>query len=549
METGTVSAVLPDPVATDSSSPARVRDEVVLTGGRRALFVALTVVLLIAVGAFTVYWANIPRAAEHPVLYALASVGLFYLIGVWLVPWLAVERMRRPVHMEPAAGWRVAVMTTFTPPTESVEMLEQTLTALVALEYPHDTWVLDEGDLPEVRALCARLGVHHFSRLGRPEYQTPGGRFARRTKFGNINSWLADPATAEYDLLAAFDPDHVPERDYLQRTLGYFSDPEVGYVQAAQFYYNQDASFVARGAAEESYDFYSSGQMANHAFGEPAVVGSHTVHRLAALRAFGGVPSHEAEDLYLALLYRWARWRGVYVPEVLAMGTTPVDWRAYLRQQRRWARSLLDLKLRVLPKVAPRMTLTERALGFLHGTFFLRPLVFLVWYPMLVYMLVADVQPTFYTRHTIYAVFALAMVFFLVDRFRQLYYLDRKGEGGVHWRSLVLLYAKWPYFAHALWQAVRGWNGTITVTPKVEKPSLRGNVAAPHLTLALVLGVALGIRIVLHGVPRPALLGSAIGFIVCSALLACTELLAFPPPFEHGRYARSRADLRERLRG
>ncbi|HET9798427.1 MAG TPA: glycosyltransferase family 2 protein [Gemmatimonadaceae bacterium] len=548
VQAGTVSAVLPDRAAAATPRAARIRDEVVLAGSRRAVFVLLTTVLLVAVGAFAVYWAEIPGAEEHPVLYALASAGLFYLIGVWLMPWLAVERMRRPVHVDPAPGWRVAVMTTFTPPTESVEMLEQTLAALVALDYPHDTWVLDEGNVPEVRTLCDRLGVRHFSRFGRPEYQTPSGRFARRSKFGNINAWLDQSESAEYDLLAAFDPDHVPERDYLLRTLGYFSDPEVGYVQAAQFYYNQAASFVARGAAEESYDFYSSGQMANHAFGEPAVVGSHTVHRLAALRAFGGVPAHEAEDLYLALLYRWARWRGVYVPEILAMGTTPVDWRAYLRQQRRWTRSLLDLKLRVLPKVAPRMTPTERARGLLHGTYFLRPLVFVAWYPMLVYMLVADVQPTFYHRYAFYALFSLATVFFCVDRFRQLYYLDRKGERGIHWRSLVLLYAKWPYFAQALWQAVRGWRGTFAVTPKVETRSVRGSIAVPHLTLAFVMAAALGTRVALHGVPRPALLGTAAGFIVFSALLACTELLNFPPTFERGLYARSRAALRERLR-
>jgi cellulose synthase/poly-beta-1,6-N-acetylglucosamine synthase-like glycosyltransferase len=546
--TVTVPAVLPEPVAAATPGTVRVRDEVVLVGRRRAVFFLLTAILLVSAGAFAMYWAEIPRATEHPALYALASAGLFYLIGVWLMPWLAVERMRRPVHVGPAPGWRVAVLTTFTPPTESVEMLEQTLAALVALEYPHDSWVLDEGDLPEVRALCERLDVRHFSRSGRPEYQAPSGPFARRSKFGNINAWLAEPASAEYQLLAAFDPDHVPERDYLMRTLGYFSDAGVGYVQAAQFYYNQTASFVARGAAEESYDFYSSGQMANHAFGEPAVVGSHTVHRLAALRAFGGVPAHEAEDLYLALLYRWARWRGVYVPEILAMGTTPVDWRAYLRQQRRWARSVLDLKLRVLPKVAPRMTLTERALGLLHGTFFLRPLVFVVWYPMLVYMLVANEQPTFYHRYVFYAVFSLAMVFFCVDRFRQLYYLDREGEQGIHWRSLVLLYAKWPYFAQALWQAARGWNGTFAVTPKVETRSLRGSIALPHLTLALVMAVALGTRFALHGAPRPALLGSAIGFVVFSVLLACTELVKFPPTFERGLYARSRAALRERLR-
>lgn len=316
---------------------------------------------------------------------------------------------------------------------------------------------------------------------------------------------------------------------------------------AAQFYYNQDASFVARGAAEESYDFYSSGQMAAHAFGEPTIVGSHTVHRLSALRELGGVPPHEAEDVYLTLLYRWGRWRGIYVPEILAMGMTPVDWRAYTRQQRRWARALLDLKLRVLPRVAPRMTVGERLVGLVHGTFFLRPLVLLVLYPMLIYMLVANVEPTFYHRYVFYAVFALSMVFFCTDRFRQLFYLDRRREEGVHWRSLVLQYAKWPYFAQALWQAVRGWKGTFAVTPKTRTRSTGGSIVVPHLTLAIVMAAALGVRVAAHGVPRPALLGSSLAFIVFSLLLACTEAIAAPPQFDRALYTSRRATLAGRL--
>ena len=538
------------PEATFERPPAAgtlLRDERVLVGGRRVAFGILTLFLLTSIGLFAAYWFGLPNIGEHPVLYALASAGVFYLIGVWLMPWLALDRMRRPVPVAPAPGWRVAAVTTFTPPTESIEMLEQTLAALVALEYPHDTWVLDEGDEPAVRALCERLGARHFTRSGRPEYQAPNGPLAARTKFGNFNAWLAQPESAGYDLLAAFDPDHVPERNYLTRTLGYFSDPQVGYVQAAQFYYNQEASFIARGAAEESYEFYSSIQMANHAFGEPTIVGSHTVHRLSALRALGGMPAHEAEDVYLTLLYRWGRWCGVYVPEILAMGMTPVDWRSYMRQQRRWARALVDLKLRVLPKVAPRMTLVERTLGLLHGTFFLRPLLFVVWYPMLVYMLVANVQPSFYQRYAFYAVFSLAMVFFCADRFRQLYYLDRRREEGIHWRALVLQYAKWPFFAHGLWQALRGWSGAFTVTPKTGARSRGGSVAETHLLLALVMASALVIRLSLYGMPRFALLASAIGFVVFSLVLACTEMLRFPPQFELGRYSSRRAALAERL--
>lgn len=529
----------------DAQDTVKVRDEPVLVGARRVVFIALSVLLTAAVGTFAQYWFTLPDARVYPVLYGLATIGVFYLVAVWVMPWVALARMQRPVYIAPKPGWRVAAITTFTPPLESIEMLEQTLTAMVALEYPHDSWVLDEGDVPEVRALCARLGARHFTRHNRPDYQAPIGPYAARTKFGNLNAWLAEPESAEYELVAAFDPDHVPERNYLTRTLGYFSDPGVGYVQPAQFYYNQDASLVARGAAEESYDFYSSGQMAAHAFGEPTIVGSHTVHRLSALRELGGVPPHEAEDVYLTLLYRWGRWRGIYVPEILAMGMTPVDWRAYARQQRRWARALLDLKLRVLPKVAPRMTITERAVSLLHGTYFLRPLVLAVLYPMVLYMLIANVQPTFYHRFVFYAFFALSMVIFCIDRFRQLFYLDRKREEGIHWRALVLQYAKWPYFAQAFWQAVRGWRGSFTVTPKTRTRSSGRGLAVPHVVLSLVMAIVLAVHIARHGVPRPALFGSSLGFIGLSLALASTDLIEAPRQFDRNRYARRRAALED----
>jgi hypothetical protein len=215
------------------------------------------------------------------------------------------------------------------------------------------------------------------------------------------------------------------------------------------------------------------------------------------------------------------------------------------RQQRRWARALLDLKLRVLPKVAPRMTSGERAVSLLHGTYFLRPLVLLLLYPMVIYMLIANVQPTFYHRYVFYAVFALSMVFFGTDRFRQLFYLDRKREQGIHWRSLVLQYAKWPYFAQALWQAVRGWRGTFTVTPKTRTHSSARGLVVPHVVLSLVMAAVLAVHVARHGVPRPALLGSSLGFIAFSLVLASTEIIEPPRQFDRTRYTRRRALLEE----
>jgi cellulose synthase (UDP-forming) len=221
----------------------------------------------------------------------------------WLLLW-----MRRPLPTPARSGWRVAVATTFVPGAESLDMLAETLQALAALDYPHDTWVLDEGDAADVKALCARLGVRHFSRRALPVYQSAQGRFQARSKHGNYNAWLAEHGFAHYDLLMNIDPDHVPTPTFLSEGLGYFDDPRIGYVQVAQAYYNQGASFIARGAAEETYAYYAATRMATYAMGFPIVTDCHTIHRVAALQQVGGFAPHDADDLLITFLYRRAGW-------------------------------------------------------------------------------------------------------------------------------------------------------------------------------------------------------------------------------------------------
>ena len=60
-------------------------------------------------------------------------------------------------------------------------------------------------------------------------------------------------------------------------------------------------------------------------------------------------------------------WQGVYVPEILARGLAPVDWNGYLRQQRRWARSVIDIKLRRSHLAMNNLSLKSRIMSFLHG--------------------------------------------------------------------------------------------------------------------------------------------------------------------------------------
>ena len=336
------------------------------------IFAVLTVAIVAVLARFFVYWFALRDWLYYPVPFVLITAGLLLYLFLYQLRWLCLPLMRRPLPMTPRPEWKVGVATTFVPGAEAIEMLEETVRALIAMDYPHETWVLDEGNDDEVKALCAGLGAHHFSRKKLRQYHTTHGTFESRSKHGNYNAWLYEIGFDRYEIIAAFDPDHVPNRDFLMNVLGYFDDPSIGYVQAAQVYYNQEASFIARGAAEETYAYYSSIQMTNYSLGYPIVTGCHTTHRVAALRQVGGFAPHAADDLLITVHYRVCGWKGVYLPRILARGLTPVDWSGFLIQQRRWARSVLDVKFRIYPKVARNLPLRERLANFVHGLYIWR---------------------------------------------------------------------------------------------------------------------------------------------------------------------------------
>ena len=47
---------------------------------------------------------------------------------------------------------------------ESVELLRHTLFAAVNMDYPHETWLLDDGNNPAMAALAVEFGCHYLAR-------------------------------------------------------------------------------------------------------------------------------------------------------------------------------------------------------------------------------------------------------------------------------------------------------------------------------------------------------------------------------------------------
>jgi len=530
-----------DGIALPNCGFGTVKSVRIFAPGDAFVFACLTALQIGALGALAAYWLLHASAAPT---YILVAVLLGGWLALWELRWLALPLMARPVPVAPTPGLRVAAVTTIVPSKEPLAMLETTLRALIGMRYPHDTWVLDEEGEPAVAALCERLGARYFTRTRTAAASEERGQFAHRTKHGNYNVWLAAIGFERYDILVAFDLDHVPQSNYLLGTLGYFRDPSVAYVQAAPGFYNQAASLVARGGAEETYMYWSTTVMAAFGAGYVTVNGSHNVHRISALEEAGGIADHDGDDYLLTILYRSNGWRGVYVPEHLALGTSPVTWPSYFRQQRRWARSLIDIKLRALPSLIGSLPRSDRPAAALQGVFFLSGAALPLLFGIGATWLARGSGPLSLARSWPYLAASLVAIA-LCEAFRQRFAIDNR-ERGFHWRALLVRFAKWPYLVLAFVDAFRGGHRPYELTEKKPREETEWLAPAAHAAAAVLTACAWAIGMQSGGVDD-------LGLHVGAALLVASSLVAAAVIVRSGRTATSapivtQRELREHAR-
>ncbi|MFI8424654.1 glycosyltransferase family 2 protein [Streptomyces sp. NPDC085460] len=434
----------------------------------------------------------------------LVSIGLICLFMLVNVTSIAHATMvaRDPVPVYPAKGTRVAFLTTYVPGKEPLAMVRRTLEAAVGMR--HDgtlhVWLLDEGDSEEAKALCAELGVRHFSRAGVPEWNRRKGPHKAKTKHGNYNAWLARHGDG-YDVFASVDTDHVPLPDFLERMLGYFRDPDVAFVVGPQVYGNYTGA-VTKAAESQQFLFHALIQRAGNRYRAPMFVGTNNVVRIAALQQIGGLYDSITEDMATGFeLHRrrnpvtGRRWRSVYTPDVLAVGEGPASWTDFFSQQLRWSRGTYETILKQYWK-APFSMPPGR---LLHYT------LMLVYYPMTavnwllgilscvlyLWLGASGTQVSSQVWLMIYSdAVALQIGLYLWNRRHNVSPHEPEGSGGLAGMAMSALSA--PVYLTSLGSALLRTRGRFVVTPK-------GGAASPdrlltfrlHLFWAVVLVASL----------------------------------------------------------
>lgn len=218
---------------------------------------------------------------------------------------------------------------------EPLSLLEKTIAATTNLHYPKNKlkiYVCDDGNRDTLKLLCSKYGVNHITRDDN-----------KGAKAGNINNAL------QYitgDLFAVLDADMIPKENFLERTVGYFSDDNMAFVQTPQVYYNQDIyQYNLNKNIPNEQDFFMRDIQEARASRDAVLhVGTNAVFRKKYVEEIGGYPTCSiTEDMAVGMLLQEKGYASALVNEELVLGLSANTFTELVKQRDRWCRGNLQV--------------------------------------------------------------------------------------------------------------------------------------------------------------------------------------------------------------
>ncbi len=407
---------------------------------------------------FWVWWLN-PDHIIGLTRYLLITAGLVWAWSMQLFFVLVFLQAHRSAAPDPKPGqWRVAMIVTKTP-SEPFAVVRKTLEAMLAQDYPHDTWLADEDPSEEVIAWCKAHSVRISSRKGVAEYHQKTWPRRTRCKEGNLAYFYDNWGYSEYDIVSQLDADHVPQEDYLTEILRPFADPQVGYVSAPSVCAaNAKEHWTARTRLYAESGFHGVFQAGYTKLLTPMCIGSHYAVRTEALKEAGGLGPELAEDHSTTMLISAAGWRGVHAIDAFAVGDGPASLPDLVTQEFQWSRSLVTLLLSHTPRYFGKLPLRLKFLfGFCQIWYALFSLSMALMYlaPILAVlfdMRFADVTYPAFIGH-IFPMGLIPLIFVIVMKRDKL--LRPVDARILSWEKILFVVLQWPWVLWGVTMAVR----------------------------------------------------------------------------------------------
>jgi cellulose synthase/poly-beta-1,6-N-acetylglucosamine synthase-like glycosyltransferase len=229
-------------------------------------------------------------------------------------------------------------------------VVDRLLDAVCKLDYPReklDIQLLDDSTDETIEV--ARTLVERYATLGHPvSYLHRDNR--RGFKAGALEEGLK---TAKGEFVAIFDADFVPPPDFLLKCIHHFADPKIGMVQTRWTHINRNYSLLTEVEAillDGHFVLEHSGRARSGVFFN--FNGTAGMWRRTAIDEAGGW-QHDTltEDTDLSYRAQLKGWKFLYLQDVECPAELPVEMTAFKTQQARWAKGLIQVSKKILPRV------------------------------------------------------------------------------------------------------------------------------------------------------------------------------------------------------
>jgi cellulose synthase/poly-beta-1,6-N-acetylglucosamine synthase-like glycosyltransferase len=283
------------------------------------------------------------------VYFVVLGILCFYGLHRYLMVYLYYRHWRRAPRIEKTFE-ELPSVTVQLPIYNELYVTERLIDAACAIEYPRDRLqiqVLDDST-DETQEIASQkcqewrargVDIEYIHRVNRSGF-----------KAGALDHGLR---TAKGEFLALFDADFVPNRDFLMKTIHYFTQDRVGCVQARWGHINKEYSILTRLQSI----FLDGHFMMEHAARNRGgrffnFSGTAGMWRRSTIDDAGGW-QHDTltEDLDLSFRAQLKGWKFLFVPEVVTPAELPVEMNGFKSQQHRWVKGSMQTTKKLIGDV------------------------------------------------------------------------------------------------------------------------------------------------------------------------------------------------------
>ena len=229
-------------------------------------------------------------------------------------------------------------------------VVDRLLKAVTAIDYPREKLeiqVLDDSTDETVKVAAAV--VEKYAAEG---FDITYIHRSDRTGF-KAGALENGNKSAKGDLFAIFDADFVPKPDFLRKLVDYFTDPMVGCAQMRWSHINGKYNLLTRlQTIMLDGHFVVEQTTRNRTGGFFNFNGTAGIWRRQAIELSGGW-QHDTltEDTDLSFRAQLMGWKFVYLLDEEAPAEIPVEINAFKAQQRRWAKGVMQVGLKLYPRI------------------------------------------------------------------------------------------------------------------------------------------------------------------------------------------------------